>query len=144
MSLEQNKALCLRWHMEIFKKQHLGGADEIIAPGFVWHHSLMPVPPGPEGAKQIAKVMLDGFSPDEISEDFTVAEGDKVVNRWTGKLTHRGEYLGIPATGKQVTVTGVDIFRVEGGKIAELWQEADWLGLLQQLGAIPAPAQAGR
>jgi hypothetical protein len=68
-----------------------------------------------------------------------LAEGDRVVTRWTARGTHRGELMGIPPTGKPVTMTGITINRLEGGKVVEDWTVFDQLGLLQQLGAIPAP-----
>jgi steroid delta-isomerase-like uncharacterized protein len=71
-----------------------------------------------------------------------IAEGDRVVTRWSARGTHEGEFFGIPATGKQATVTGVTIDRIIDGRIAESWTNWDTLGLLQQLGAIPAMAEA--
>ena len=70
-----------------------------------------------------------------------IAEGDKVVVRETMSGTQQGELMGIPPTGKQFSVTGIEIYRFEGGKIVEHWLESDMLGLLQQLGALPSPAQ---
>ena len=72
-----------------------------------------------------------------------IAEGDKVVGRVTMRGTHRGALMGIAPTGKHVTMTGIGIFRVEEGKIAEMWDNQDVLGLMQQLGAIPQMAQTG-
>jgi predicted ester cyclase len=68
------------------------------------------------------------------------AEGDKVVVRWTGRGAHTGELMGIPPTGKQVTVTGIDVYRVAGGKLVERWGEFDQMGMMQQLGVVPLPA----
>ena len=62
-----------------------------------------------------------------------------MVIRWTATGTHKGEMMGIPATGKQVTITGFDEFRISGGKITEMWQNYDQLGMMQQLGVIPSP-----
>jgi predicted ester cyclase len=76
-----------------------------------------------------------------MSHEDTVVEGDKVLVRWRSTGTHEGELMGIPPTGRRVTMTGFDLFRIEGGKIAEMWQEADRLGLLQQLGVILPPGQ---
>jgi steroid delta-isomerase-like uncharacterized protein len=75
-------------------------------------------------------------------EDF-VAEGDRVVNRWIGRGTHKGDFFGIPATGKSVTLTGVTEHRVENGKIVNDWSVGDQLGLMQQLGAVPSPGSSG-
>ena len=71
-----------------------------------------------------------------------VAEGDKVVPRLTLRGTHQGDFQGLPPTGKQVTFSGINVMRLEDGKIVEHWSIGDTLGMLQQLGAIPAPVQA--
>jgi predicted ester cyclase len=87
--------------------------------------------------------MIRAAFPDihETIEDM-LAEGDRVVTRSTWRGTHQGAFLGIAPTGKQVSVTGIDISRVASGKFVEHWQAADNLGLLQQLGVIPVPGQA--
>jgi predicted ester cyclase len=78
------------------------------------------------------------FSDISITVEDQIAEGDKVVSRWTIRGTHKGEYMGIAPTGKQVTITGISIYRIEKGKIVEDWANSDMLGMLQQLGAIPS------
>jgi len=81
-----------------------------------------------------------------VSVEDVIAEGDKVVARWVVRGTHKGEFMGptgsIPPTGKQVTVLAIHIFRIADGKFIERWPERDRLGLLQQLGVVPAPGQA--
>jgi predicted ester cyclase len=72
-----------------------------------------------------------------------VADGDKVVTRWTVQATHQGELNGIPATGKRVTVTAMTIDRITDGKVIESWTIFDALGLMQQLGVVPSPGQGG-
>ena len=87
--------------------------------------------------------MIQNTFPDfhqTVEDDF--AEGDKVVHRWTISGTHQGEFLGIPATGKQVANSGMSIFRIAGGKFVELWVESDNMTLMQQLGVLPAPGQS--
>jgi predicted ester cyclase len=98
--------------------------------------------PGLEGARQAFSLALAAFSDFRHEIHDQLAEGDKVVTRVTGLGTHTGELLGIPATGKEVQMTGVAIHRIAEGKLAEHWALIDALGLLQQLGAIPAPASA--
>ena len=83
---------------------------------------------------------LNAFPDIKISIDDEIAEGDKVVFNWTSRGTHQGELYGIPATGKQVTNTGMTIYRLENAKIAELWFIGDNLGMMQQLGVVPANA----
>ena len=74
----------------------------------------------------------------DLAIDDQIAEGDRVVSRWTGTGTHQGEFMGVPATGNKVTVTGIGIDRIEGGKIVEHWEQFDAMGMMQQLGAIPS------
>jgi predicted ester cyclase len=79
-----------------------------------------------------------------ITHDDTISSENRVVIRWTSSGTQKGQLMGNPPSGKKTTVAGIDIFRVAGGKLAELWQNWDQLGMLQQIGAVPVPAQAGR
>ena len=97
--------------------------------------------PDSEGYKQAVSGIRVAFHDMERIVDDMIAEGGKVAVRWTGRSTHKGEWMGIAPTGKQVTTTGISIFRIEGGKIAEEWSEADVLGLMQQLRAVPPPGQ---
>lgn len=138
MSTEENKALTLRLIEEVINQGKLSTIDELIAADAV-DHSLPPgLPPGREGVKLFLGMIRTAF-PDihETVEDI-IAEGDTVVTRTTWRGTHQGALLGIAPTGKQVSVSGIDISRVASGKFVEHWQSADDLGLLQQLGVIPA------
>jgi steroid delta-isomerase-like uncharacterized protein len=82
--------------------------------------------------------MRAAFPDTRMTIEDEIAEGDKVVIRWTIRGTHKGEYMGIAPTGKEVTVTGISVYRIERGKIVEDWSNNDMLGMLQQLGAIPS------
>jgi predicted ester cyclase len=116
--------------------------DELLAPNFVNHAAVPGVTPDREGYKKFATMHHTGFPDFDVKVEDVVAEGDKVARRvtWTG--THKGNYMGIAPTGKQVKVTVITIERIEGGKIAEQWGEADILGLMQQLGVMPSPPEA--
>jgi predicted ester cyclase len=94
-----------------------------------------------EAARQQAADFRQGF-PDVVStlEDL-IAEGDKVVARWRARATHQGEYMGVPPTGKEVEFTGISVYRIEGGRIAESWTIEDELGLMRQIGVV---AEAGQ
>jgi steroid delta-isomerase-like uncharacterized protein len=140
---EENKALADRFHMDVFQEENLDVADEILSPDFVWHGAFSPGEDqrGPEGTKQVASAVIGAFPDRRITHEDIIAEGDKVLIRWSMSGTHQGELMGIPATGRRVTVRGFDLFRIEGGKIVEMWQEADQLGMMQQLGVIPEPGQ---
>jgi steroid delta-isomerase-like uncharacterized protein len=136
----ENKALASRFHRDLFVQGNLAAADEICAPEFVWRAPNMPpgISTGPAAVKAFAGMIARGFSGIQITTDDRIAEGDRVVDRWTFRATHTGEFMGVPATGKQVTVTGIDIFRIADGRLAELWQSWDQLGMMQQLGVAPA------
>ncbi|MEE8187084.1 MAG: ester cyclase [Nitrososphaerales archaeon] len=139
--LEQNRALADRFHMDIFLQGKLDVADEILSSDFVAH---APAPPdfteGPEGVKRWSIALRTGFPDDMwIKHHETIAEGDLVMIRWEGGGTHTGDLMGIPASGNTVAFTGFDLFRIEGGKIVEMWQEQDVLGMMQQIGALPTP-----
>ena len=117
--------------------------DEFVAPGYVGYDPSQPEPiRGPDGLKANLQQYIDGFADARITVDDQIAEGDKIATRWTGRGTHTGEFAGIGPTGKEVTVTGLTISRLEGGKVVEEWTTWDTLGMLVQLGAVPAPAQA--
>jgi steroid delta-isomerase-like uncharacterized protein len=136
MSTAENKALAHR-----FVAAFNGGAwddlDAIVDAGVVTHGAA-PVA-GLAALKQVFAGFRAAF-PDitETIEDI-LAEGDRVVSRITVRGTHRGDLMGIPATGRSVAVTGIVLDRIAGGKIAEEWNQSDMLGLLRQLGAIPTP-----
>jgi steroid delta-isomerase-like uncharacterized protein len=90
------------------------------------------------GVKQVIAAYRAAFPDVHITIEDLVSEGDKVAERWTMRGTHKGEFAGIPATGKQVTSTGLVIVRIADGKVAEIWGASDQLGLMRQLGAIPS------
>jgi steroid delta-isomerase-like uncharacterized protein len=141
MSLEQHKATVRRFYDEVWNKGNLDVADEIFADDCV-RHDLRPgtAPPGPEGQKAVAGLFRFAFSDVQLTVNLMVAEGDMVVARWTIEGTHQGAWGSISPTGKPVRFAGVNIFRFADGKVIELWNHRDDLGLMQQLGA---PVYAG-
>lgn len=117
--------------------------DEYVAPGYVGHDPAEPEPfRGPAGVRANIEKYLSGFPDGGITVDDQIAEGDKVATRWTGRGTQTGEIAGIAPTGKEITVTGMTISKLEGGLVVEEWTTWDTLGMLVQLGAIPEPARA--
>jgi steroid delta-isomerase-like uncharacterized protein len=133
-----NKAVVRRWIEEVWSGGNLAVLDELIGPEYVLHGAADPTtPPGPEGAKRITAAFRDAF-PDlqGVIEDL-IAEGDRVVCRWTARATHRGSFAGVAATNRRVTFTGIEIVRVVNGQIVEGWDEVDLLGLLEQLDTAP-------
>ncbi|HLF29271.1 MAG TPA: ester cyclase [Anaerolineae bacterium] len=140
MSTEENKALTLRLFDEEFNQGNPAVADEIIAADYI-DHSALPAPaPGREGFKKRAEMLRAGLDPKITFGNF-LAEGDLVSFTWTMNGTHRGVFAGMPPTGKAVTVNGINVERFADGKIVEHWSQFDMVGVLRQIGAIPAPGQ---
>ncbi len=141
MSVEKNRALVRRYIEEVYNKGNVAVIDKVLAPNFV-HHNLPPgVTPDLEDYKQFASMQHTAFPDFRIIIEDMVAEGDKVVVRFIWRGTHKGEFIGIAPTGKQVTVKTICIHRIEGDEIAESWAELDQLGMMQQLGVVPTPGQ---
>jgi len=111
--------------------------DEFWAQNFVNHDPSNPEVRDLEGFKQWVVMVRNAFPDLNVTIDDLIAEGDKVVTRWTFRGTHKGEFGKIPATGKQVSSTGITISRIADGKTVETWWSSDDLGLFQQLGLIP-------
>src|SRR5918912_336768 len=137
--LEENKALVQRFVEEAFNKGNLDIADEVYAPRFFSHDPSTPEGErGPKDVKQFVNTYRSAFPDGHATVEDLIAEGDKVAYRWTYRGTHHGELMGIAPTGKEVTITGITIDRISGGRIEEEWNNFDQLGMLQQLGAVPA------
>jgi steroid delta-isomerase-like uncharacterized protein len=143
MSAEENKAV-VRQLTGFFDKGEVARADELVAADFVDHNALPGQNPGREGLKQAVTMISSAFPDIQITDQDFIAEGDRVVHRWNSRFTHQSEFMGIPPTGKPVTLTGIDVYRLADGKVVERWSEVDMLGLMQQLGVIPAPGQVER
>jgi steroid delta-isomerase-like uncharacterized protein len=136
---EENKAIMNRLMEEVLNKKNLAAADEIVAEDFVELDPLPGQEQGREGLKQILSMFFAAFPDLRWTVEEQIAEGDKVVSRFTWRGTHKGEFLGISPTGGQVTVKGVVIDRVVEGQFVESRILMDNLGMMQQLGVIPAP-----
>ena len=115
-------------------------AERIIHPDFVDHTNPPGMQHGLAGHKAIVALFRAAFPDRWWQIEDLIAGGDRVVARTTMTGTHRGDFFGIPAAGRPVTLTGVHIMRVADGRIAEHWGNNDDLGLLRQLGAVPVPA----
>ncbi|MCA1602126.1 MAG: ester cyclase [Acidobacteria bacterium] len=134
---EDGRTVVRRFIEELWDKRELAVADEIIAPDFTDYDPVSGQKPGLGGYKEMVGAFLAAFPDLRVKSEDVIAEGDKVVVRWSARGTHSGALMNIPATGKQVTLKGVDILRITGGKIVERWGEFDALGMLHQLGVIP-------
>ena len=145
MSTEENKATARRLIEEWYKGQeaHMAAYEELYAPDYVYHGTGVFADLDLAAMKQMVPAFWTAFPDQHYTLEDLIAEGDKVVCRYTWRATHQGEFMGVPATGKVVTYTGIIISRFARGKVVEDWVNADMLGLMQQLGAISQMAQAG-
>ena len=142
MAAEQNKALIVRFVEELFNRGNMGIVGEIFAPDFIEREQLPPgIPNGREGVKVLTTMLRSAFPDFKATIDDILAEGDKVVIRMTWSGTQKGEFMGVPATGKRVSFGVIDIIRITNGKLVEHWGQMDSMSLMQQLGAIPAPVE---
>ena len=145
MSLDENKAAVRRILTEFWQKGDAGVLDELLATDCLNHEQSVSEQRGRDACKQwaegVRQANRQAFPDFDIALDDLIAEGNQVVKRWTFRGTHRGEFNGIPATGKQVTMRGITLYRLEGGKVREMYWNYDVFGLLVQIGAIPAPGQ---
>lgn len=136
-----NKEIARRIYEEVLNKRDLDLLDELVDPGYIEHDPLPGQGTGLAGIKDRYQMLFDGLDPTFTIED-VIAEGDKVVVRWTNSGTNVGDFLGIPATGKSFGIAGVDIYRVAGGKLVEHWHVVDMFTQMQQLGLLPGPQGA--
>jgi steroid delta-isomerase-like uncharacterized protein len=134
---ESNKAAA-RAEFEIWNTGELDLLDELVAPDVVHHDPYDPrARDGLEGLKESIAANRRAFPDLRITIEDQVAEGDKVVTRWTTSMTHAGDLGGSAATGRRVTIAGITIERFEDGKVVEAWRSMDTLGLLRGIGALP-------
>ena len=138
MSLEENKAIVRRLVEEGLNVWNFDVIDELIDANFVNHSPAYGVTTGLEGLKQYLRIMRSAFPDIKATIDDLIAENDKVVVRMTGVGIHKGELAGIPATGKQVKIEQIGIFRLVGGKVVERWVISDRLSTMEQIGVIPS------
>jgi predicted ester cyclase len=133
---ERNKAAA-RAVFDIWSTGEVERLDQLVAPGVVHHDRYDPHgAEGLVGMKRTIEVNRHAFPDMQLTVEDQIAEGDKVVTRWCGEMTHTGELAGAAPTGRCVTITGITIDRFEDGKIVEAWRSMDTLGLLQGIGAL--------
>ena len=133
MNAEENKAIVRRFSNEFKNKANHGIVDELFAPDFVHHLPIPGVAPGREGLKQVGQLVVMAFPDVHATVEDLLADGDKVVERTSVHATSKGDFAGMPPTGKPVKWTELHVYQIAGGKVVELWSELDMLGLTQQL-----------
>lgn len=136
----QNKQLVNDFIQDLFTKGDLDAVNRYLATNFVNHDAPMPgAPDGREGMRWTAE-QIRAAAPDWHSDlERLVAERDIVVEVFTASGTHTGPLFGVPGSGKTLTLPGINVFRVDDGRIVERWGQVDVLGMLQQLGLAPVP-----
>jgi steroid delta-isomerase-like uncharacterized protein len=136
MSIEENKAIVRRWFEEVWNGRNAAAFDDLAAEGFVLHHTALPAAVDLPTYKRFLPAFMAAFPDFHIAIDDLIAEGDRVAARITQRGTHRGEFMGIPPSGKPVTQRALAMYRLEGGKIVEAWgAEASWRQVLTDLAA---------
>ena len=142
MSIEENKAVVRRFFEELLSTDNLAMADEILSPGFRFYFAGSPDPMDLESYKEFLMARRAAFPDRRFVVEDMIAEGDKVSARFTMRGTHKGELRGIAPTGREVTMTGIDMIRLWEGRMVEDRVEVDQLGMMQQLGVIASPQHA--
>jgi len=143
MSAEQNKEIFRKLVEQALTGGNMSAVDELLAPDFIEHEELPPgIPRDREGFKQLTSMLSSAFPDFKATIDDVIAEEDKVVARMTWSGTQKGEFMGIPPTGKRISIGVIDIVRLSGGKFVEHWGLMDQAGMMQQLGVAPMPEQA--
>jgi steroid delta-isomerase-like uncharacterized protein len=133
-----NRPVTRRFFEEAWNTRDMALIDELISPNYTAHDPSAPdFGRGPERIKKMVSMFCTAFPDLRVTVEDVVVQGDKEVVRWTARGTYKGEFMGVAPTGRQVTVTGIDIARIAGGKIEEIHNNWDALGLLRQLGAVP-------
>lgn len=141
MTAENTEAVVRRL-FELGNQKDVDAYLALLHEDFVNHTAPPGIPGDREGYRQIYAMYTNAMPDFKITVDDVIVQGDKGVTRWTVRGTHQGELMGVPPTGNQIEVTGITINRVAEGKIIEQWEIADTLGMMQQIGAIPAPEEA--
>jgi steroid delta-isomerase-like uncharacterized protein len=142
MSEAENKTIARRFNEDVWGRGDEAALEELLVPDFVDHDALPGQSPGREGHRQILAAFRSAFPDLSVATEDLVAEGEKVVTRWTARGTHQGELMGITPTGKEVTIKGIDVLRIAEGRIVERWAQFNDLEMMQQLGTISEPGQS--
>jgi steroid delta-isomerase-like uncharacterized protein len=138
--MDQDKAVVRRVFEDMFNRKDAAVADQIYTEDHAYHDPSAPgLPKGPGGVKAVLGAFVVAFPDLHMTVEDVIADGNKAVVRWVSRGTNTGSLMGLPATGKQVEVSGTTVYRLSGGKIAESWALWDHMGMMQQMGIIPTP-----
>jgi steroid delta-isomerase-like uncharacterized protein len=137
---DRNKELMRQFYEEVINAGNIDLIDELLSDDFVEHEEFPGITPDREGVKQFFRMFKQAFPDGTMTPEDMIAEGDLVAARATIRGTHQGEFMGVPATGKQIDVTAVEIVQFADGKATAHWGVTDAMGMMMQLGAMPEPA----
>ena len=137
--MKKNKNFLEVFTEDFWNGQNMAAFEEYFSSDFIYHSAEGDM--NAEQYKGLCQAYFEAFPDLHISTDKLIAKKDKVTKIWTAHSTHKGELMGIPATGKAIKIKGIEVFRIVDGKIVELWACMDNLGMLQQLGVIPPMGQ---
>ena len=130
---ERNKAIVRRFIDEIFLGGNFDSVDELLTEDFT-PHTWGSMQPGRDGLKEAIQRVQSGITDERMEIEDVIAEGDRVAVRLTSSATHTGDFMGMPATGKRYEIGEIHIFRLDDGRVAEHWHQADFMGMMKQLG----------
>lgn len=133
--MKKNKDFIQAFNEDFWNKQNIAAFEKYFTADFISHYPDVDM--NGEQVIGLCKAYFSAFPDLHITTHDLIAEGDKVVKVWTANSTNKGDFMGIPATGKRMVVKGIEVFRIKDGKIAENWVSMDNLGMMQQLGVIP-------
>lgn len=140
---KENKAVVRQVLDRVWSQGDLDAIDELFAEDVIANIAGQPEPVrGRDTFKEFVGMFRGAFPDMRVTVEEQIAEGDLVTTRWTARATHEGDFMGTPATGRQATISGIQINRIAGGRIVEGWVNFDALGLMQQIGAVPTPTRA--
>jgi steroid delta-isomerase-like uncharacterized protein len=142
MSVEENKTIARRFNDEVWDRGDEAALDELFAEDAIDHGAIPDQPSGREGHKYQVRLFRRAFPDLHVTAEDIFSEGEKVAYRWTGRGTHQGELLGIAPSGNEVIFRGIDVLRIEGGKVVERWSEYNALEAMQQMGVLPGPEES--
>jgi steroid delta-isomerase-like uncharacterized protein len=142
VSAENNRAGVQRYYDEVFNERKVDLVDQLAVEDYVEHDPFPGQGNGRSDLKARVQTILSAFNPTHFTVADLVSEGNRVVVRWSQTGIHSGNFMGIPPTGREFTIAGIDIHELRDGRMAEHWHVVDQLALLQQLGVIPMPSGA--
>lgn len=137
MSTENNKTIVRRLYEEAVNQGNLAVLDELLSDNIITHTTVPGIAPNRAGFRQFLSGFLSAFPIQHTELHEMIAEGDRVAVLHSHHATHGGDFMGLPASGKDVNIAGIEIFRLANGRITEMWHGDDMLSLFQQLGLIP-------